>query len=83
MAHKHIGHQQNMEMNSFGPPRRGLQGSRDDIALTRLGKKPILKRNFGYITILGFSCTVLITWEAAVTYFSPLLFVRNSGRFGS
>ncbi|KAG9236192.1 putative GABA permease [Amylocarpus encephaloides] len=37
--------------------------SRDDRDLIRLGKKPVLKRNFGFMSILGFSCTVLITWE--------------------
>lgn len=42
--------------------------SRDDAALTRLGKKPVLKRNFGFMSILGFSCTVLITWEGSLTY---------------
>ncbi len=40
--------------------------SRDDVALARLGKKPVLKRNFGFLTILGFSCTVLITWEGSL-----------------
>ncbi|KAI1110230.1 putative GABA permease [Nemania sp. NC0429] len=42
-------------------------GSRDDAALARLGKKPVLKRSFGFLTILGFSCTVLITWEGSLT----------------
>lgn len=42
------------------------QASRDDAALARLGKKPVLKRNFGFLTILGFSCTVLITWEGSL-----------------
>lgn len=37
--------------------------SRDDRDLMRLGKKPVLKRNFGFMQILGFSCTVLVTWE--------------------
>ncbi|KAF2230789.1 amino acid transporter [Viridothelium virens] len=37
--------------------------SQDDQTLLRLGKKPILKRTFGFMSILGFSCTVLITWE--------------------
>jgi hypothetical protein len=41
---------------------------RDDATLARLGKKPVLKRNFGFMTILGFSCTVLITWEGSLTY---------------
>ncbi|KAI0018012.1 putative GABA permease [Xylariomycetidae sp. FL0641] len=38
--------------------------SNDDIDLMRLGKKPVLRRNFGFASILGFSCTVLVTWEA-------------------
>ncbi|KAI1340854.1 putative GABA permease [Xylariaceae sp. FL0016] len=37
--------------------------TRDDRDLIRLGKKPVLKRNFGFMSILGFSCTVLVTWE--------------------
>lgn len=37
--------------------------SRDERDLRRLGKKPVLKRNFGFMQILGFSCTVLVTWE--------------------
>ena len=37
--------------------------TRDDRDLMRLGKKPVLKRNFGFMQILGFSCTVLVTWE--------------------
>ncbi|KAI7776986.1 hypothetical protein LA080_004281 [Diaporthe eres] len=53
------------EMGAFGPMVRGPV-SRDDAALTRLGKKPVLKRNFGFMTILGFSCTILITWEGSL-----------------
>ncbi|KAK4209727.1 amino acid/polyamine transporter I [Rhypophila decipiens] len=44
----------------------GTEGSgytRDDRDLIRLGKRPVLRRNFGFMSILGFSCTVLITWE--------------------
>ncbi|KAI1457798.1 putative GABA permease [Annulohypoxylon moriforme] len=41
----------------------GAGYSRDDRDLIRLGKNPVLKRNFGFMSILGFSCTVLITWE--------------------
>lgn len=71
MSPKNLAHQQNMEMGSYGPPRRGTHGSRDAAVLARLGKKPVLKRNFGFMTILGFSCAVLITWEATVTYAFP------------
>jgi hypothetical protein len=38
----------------------------DDLALARLGKKAVLKRRFGFLSILGFSCTVLITWEGSL-----------------
>ncbi|RWA11672.1 hypothetical protein EKO27_g3423 [Xylaria grammica] len=54
--------------------------SRDDLALARLGKKPVLKRNFGFMTILGFSCTVLITWEGSLTTF--LAGLQNGGPSG-
>lgn len=62
-----------VEMGAFGPMIRGLSssGSRDDLALARLGKKPVLKRNFGFMTILGFSCTILITWEGTLMYVPP------------
>lgn len=58
-----------VEMGDFGPIVRGVSASgssRDDVALARLGKKPVLKRNFGFMTILGFSCTILITWEGSL-----------------
>ncbi|KAF2000922.1 hypothetical protein P154DRAFT_545429 [Amniculicola lignicola CBS 123094] len=50
------------EISGPGSRRRGS----DSVALSRVGKKPVLKRNFGSITILVFSCTVLITWERPV-----------------
>jgi choline transport protein len=49
----------------------GLSGhDLDDSILVRLGKKPVLKRNFGYMSILGFSCTILITWESTMFLFA-------------
>lgn len=52
-----------------GPANSGSGArSRDDIELIRLGKKPALKRNFGFLAILGFSCTVLVTWEGTLVY---------------
>jgi choline transport protein len=54
--------------------------SSDDAALARLGKQPVLKRNFGFLTILGFSCTVLITWEGSLIVF--LSGLQNGGPAG-
>ncbi|KAI1438341.1 amino acid transporter [Xylaria sp. CBS 124048] len=54
--------------------------SADDATLTRLGKKPVLTRRFGFMTSLGFSCTVLITWEGALFVF--LSGLQNGGPSG-
>ncbi|KAK8128859.1 hypothetical protein PG984_009967 [Apiospora sp. TS-2023a] len=56
------------------------EDSRDNVTLERLGKKPVLKRNFGFLTILGFSCTVLITWEGSLMTF--LAGLQNGGPSG-
>jgi choline transport protein len=50
-------------LQKSGRQSRGTQLS-DDQTLRRLGKTPVLKRNFGFMSILGFSCTVLISWES-------------------
>ncbi|KAF2963010.1 hypothetical protein GQX73_g10559 [Xylaria multiplex] len=55
--------------------------SRDDLDLIRLGKKPELRRNFGFLAILGFSCTVLVTWEGILVLF--LLAYQNGGPSGA
>ncbi|KAF1949616.1 GABA permease-like protein, partial [Byssothecium circinans] len=52
----------------------------DDVALSRLGKKSVLKRRFAFLSILGFSCTVLITWEGSVILF--LIGLQNGGTAG-
>ncbi|TGO39756.1 hypothetical protein BHYA_0048g00210 [Botrytis hyacinthi] len=54
--------------------------SRDRDELIRLGKKPVLKRNFAFMSILGFSCTILITWEGSLTVFINGL--QNGGPAG-
>ncbi|RMZ79685.1 hypothetical protein DV738_g3256, partial [Chaetothyriales sp. CBS 135597] len=35
----------------------------DNEILARLGKRPQLKRNFGFISMVGFSSTLMATWE--------------------
>ncbi|OGM50766.1 choline transport protein [Aspergillus bombycis] len=54
---------------------------RDNAELARLGKKPVLKRNFGILSSLGFSCTILATWEGLFgTFLIPL---QNGGPAGA
>ncbi|KAJ4078436.1 hypothetical protein BFJ70_g16783 [Fusarium oxysporum] len=52
----------------------------DKNQLERMGKKQVLHRNFGFLTILGFSCTILITWEAVTVLFAQGL--NNGGTAG-
>ncbi|KAJ5291448.1 amino acid permease [Penicillium angulare] len=54
---------------------------RDDVHLQRMGKNPVLKRNFGMLSIFGFSCTILGTWEGLLgTFIRPL---ENGGSGGA
>ena len=39
---------------------------RDAETLRRLGKKPVLKRNFGFMSVLGFATTITIAWETTL-----------------
>ncbi|EPE32956.1 GABA permease, putative [Glarea lozoyensis ATCC 20868] len=59
---------------------RDLNVDRDNDDLIRLGKRPVLKRNFGFMSILGFSCTILITWEGTLILF--LSGFQNGGPAG-
>jgi choline transport protein len=43
--------------------------TRDDKEMAYLGKKQQLKRNFGFMSIVGFSCTLMITWEGMLCVF--------------
>ncbi|MCJ1383295.1 hypothetical protein MMC17_006408 [Xylographa soralifera] len=53
----------------------------DNMELTRLGKKPVLKRSFSFITMLSFSCTIMITWEGVLLLLPINL--NNGGPAGS
>lgn len=41
---------------------------KDQVELARTGKKQVLKRNFGAMSMLGFSCTLMATWEGVLVY---------------
>ncbi|KAI0112208.1 amino acid transporter [Nemania sp. FL0031] len=47
--------------------------SSDDSLLRRLGKRPILNRSFGFMSILGLSCSALCTWEGILVSSLPSL----------
>ncbi|KAL4882162.1 amino acid/polyamine transporter I [Aspergillus karnatakaensis] len=75
------------EIKSLHAEPHELEGSRRDkghsadLVLERLGKKPVLKRNFGMLSMLGFSCTILVTWEGfACLFLQPL---TNGGPAGA
>ncbi|KAK2616281.1 hypothetical protein QQS21_000715 [Conoideocrella luteorostrata] len=72
-------HYEERELSDLGA--KNNQREYDDRAqLARLGKKSVLKRNFSFMTILGFSCAVLITWEGTLMSFAPGL--SNGGPAG-
>ncbi|KAJ3487379.1 hypothetical protein NLG97_g6426 [Lecanicillium saksenae] len=56
---------------------RGTFEDRDQ--LVKLGKKPVLKRNFSFWSMLSLSVTVLITWEGSLVLFSQGLVNGGSG----
>ena len=53
---------------------------RDDQLLARLGKKPVLRRRFGFLAMIGFTCTMLVTWEGSLVLFTTGL--TNGGSAG-
>jgi len=54
----------------------------DDAYLRSLGKRPLLTRAFGFMSILGLSCSALISWEGIlVTSISGLLNGGPAGLF--
>ncbi|KAE8856390.1 hypothetical protein PTNB73_09655 [Pyrenophora teres f. teres] len=77
MASSSLSKSSNIELNAV--PSRSTD-RQDDLALAKLGKKAVLKRRFGFLSILGFSCTVLITWEGSLVLF--LVGFQNGGPAG-
>ncbi|KAJ5975504.1 amino acid transporter [Penicillium waksmanii] len=74
---KNIPIYKNHEAPADGPSVR----DRDDVHLQRIGKKPVLKRNFGVLSILGFSCTIIATWEGLLDTF--VIALTNGGPAGA
>ncbi|KAI1172930.1 amino acid/polyamine transporter I [Nemania sp. FL0916] len=59
---------------SFGATFDEIHGStyleRDARDLARLGKSQVLKRRFGFFSIIGFTCCILVTWESVLALFT-------------
>ncbi|KAH9897510.1 amino acid transporter [Xylariomycetidae sp. FL2044] len=57
----------------------GIRVANDDITLRRLGKRPLLTRSFGFMSILGLSCSALSSWEAILNTSVPALLEGGPG----
>ncbi|KAH9207657.1 putative GABA permease [Leptodontidium sp. 2 PMI_412] len=61
-----ISSEDDLGIEDFGSSRR--DGSRSDSRdMKRMGKQQELKRGFGFLSILGFSCILTSTWEIQLT----------------
>ncbi|KAI9681716.1 MAG: hypothetical protein M1822_007068 [Bathelium mastoideum] len=56
------------------------EADQDRVELARAGKKQVLKRNFGLVSMTGFSCGLMCTWEGMLTAF--VLGFENGGPAG-
>ncbi|KAF2729584.1 choline transport protein [Polyplosphaeria fusca] len=61
-------------------PAQSAAADRDRAALARVGKKEVMKRNFALLSMLGFGCIVLNTWEGILMLFA--LGYQNGGPSG-
>lgn len=58
---------------------RGIRVANDDVTLRQLGKRPLLTRSFGFMSILGLSCSALSSWEAILNTSVPALVEGGPG----
>lgn len=49
------------------------KGDQDEIDLAIFGKRPQLKRKFGFISMVGLTCTLMATWEGLFSWVSSNL----------
>ncbi|KAI1454252.1 amino acid transporter [Annulohypoxylon moriforme] len=60
------------------PTHHSLSPYDDTLILQRLGKQPRLNRSFGFMSILGISCTALCSWESVLPTSVPTLLVGGT-----
>ncbi|KXT12499.1 hypothetical protein AC579_7343 [Pseudocercospora musae] len=63
---------------SVAPKYRGTSADQTD--MMTLGKKQVLRRNFRFVTMLGFGSTVICSWEVLLPVFT---FVLADGGYGT
>lgn len=63
---------------SVAPKYQGTNADKQD--MMTLGKKQVLRRNFRFITMLGFGSTVICSWEVILPVF---VFVLTNGGYGT
>ncbi|KAH7127234.1 amino acid/polyamine transporter I [Dendryphion nanum] len=51
------------ELQTLPTPPLNSPSCQDDLRLRHLGKRPLLNRSFGFMSILGFTCSVMASWE--------------------
>ncbi|EXJ56541.1 hypothetical protein A1O7_06885 [Cladophialophora yegresii CBS 114405] len=57
----------------FGVPERYRGTADDKREMSMLGKKQVLRRNFRFVTMVGFASTVMASWEILLPLFSFVL----------
>ncbi|KAF2270615.1 amino acid transporter [Lojkania enalia] len=68
------------QANTTSSSRKAFEPLDDDGHLARLGKRPLLTRSFGFMSILGFSCSSLISWEGILV--TSVGSLKNGGPAG-
>ncbi|KAI9724642.1 MAG: hypothetical protein M1828_003511 [Chrysothrix sp. TS-e1954] len=73
----------NIQQHSDARGLRSSEENRDEATLARFGKRQRFKRNFGFLSITGLTCTLMLTWEGSLIGFGPqLLNGGPAGLFG-
>jgi amino acid permease len=49
-------------------PLKYMGTAADKLDMSTLGREQVLRRNFRFISILGFGCTLIATWEVILTF---------------
>ena len=54
------------QQDGIAPAKRGTAGDQKD--MYRMGKRQELRRNFGFVSIFGYSMVLMATWETILTW---------------